>query len=65
MYDNIWLKRVWIPFWVIQLIFTLLLLASIGLGFAVLRENRNDIADEVSNAGYSNDDFNTAWSAVR
>lgn len=65
MYDNIWLKRVWIPFWVIQLIVTLVLLASIALGFAVLRDNKSDIADDVSDAGYNNDDFNSAWSAVR
>ncbi|KAF2168873.1 hypothetical protein M409DRAFT_20887 [Zasmidium cellare ATCC 36951] len=64
MYDNIWLKRVWIPFWVIQLLFSIILLASIGLGFGLLRDNRDDISDDLSDAGYDSSDVNHAWSAV-
>ncbi|KAF7196051.1 hypothetical protein HII31_02677 [Pseudocercospora fuligena] len=42
MYNNLWLKRVWIPLWVIQLIFVLILLvvSSFALyGVAYIDEN--------------------------
>lgn len=65
MYDNLWLKRVWIPLWVIQLLFVIILLASIGLGFSVLHDNKDELQDDLQDDGYDSDDFHHAYRAVR
>lgn len=65
MYDNIWLKRVWIPFWVIQLLILLILVVSVGIGFGVLRENKSELQGDLQDDGYGSDDFHEAYSTVR
>lgn len=49
MYGDLWLKRVLIPLWVIQLIFTILVLLSASVGLGVWQENADDFSEEYDN----------------
>ena len=65
MYDNIWLKRVWIPFWIVQLLFVAVLLASIGLGLSLLHNNKDDVTDTLQDQGINSNDADHAYTAAR
>lgn len=65
MYDNIWLKRVWIPLWVIQLIILIILLIASAFGLAGLREYKDDVQNDLADDGFiTQAQVNTVWSAV-
>jgi hypothetical protein len=37
-----WLKRVWVPFWAIQLVFSALLLVPLSIALAVVSHHHHD-----------------------
>jgi hypothetical protein len=63
-YESLWLKRVLIPFWVVQMLVCLVYLAVSALGLGFWKARQDDIDDIYADYGYSTNDRNASYQAV-
>lgn len=54
MYDSVWNKSVWIPFWILQLVAAAIFLVLSALGLGFWKDYSDDIDDDYSYSYSSN-----------
>ena len=65
MADKIWLKRVLIPLWVVQLIVLAIITVSCALSLYVVNAASDEVDDRLSDNGYSDQTIDTAVKEVK
>lgn len=65
MYGNLWLKRVLIPLWIVQLIVVLILVVALSLSLAVLHHTDDFAGDGQVDYPEYDDIDDSVWQAVR